>query len=68
IGPAAARRRLRRMDRARSRYYRIGHRQWGQAKGYTLSVDSTAAAPEILAEGIASCLSGETDIAKRRAG
>ncbi len=68
IGPAAARRQLRRLDRARSGYYRIGHRHWGQAKEYTLSVDSTSVSPEILAEGIAQCLSGENAVARRRAG
>jgi len=68
IGPATARRQLRRMDRARSRYYRIGSRRWGQAKAYTITVDSSAAEPKVLAEGIAQWLTGQADAAGRRVG
>ena len=66
IGPAAARRQLRRLDRARSRYYRIGNRKWGQAKAYTIAVDSTSTEPDILAEGIANWITDQTISAQRR--
>ena len=68
IGEAAARRQLRRMDRARSRYYRIGNRKWGQAKAYMISVDSGSVSPAVLARGILRCLDGEVPEAGRRAG
>lgn len=68
IGPAAARRQLRRLDRARSRYYRIGNRKWGQAKAYTLTVDASSTEPEVLAEGIAQWLTGREAEKNRRAG
>lgn len=56
LGPAAARRQLKRMDRARSRYYKTGNRNWGHARGYTLSVNSTGADLNVLAEGVAGYL------------
>jgi SSS family solute:Na+ symporter len=53
LGPAAARRQLKRQDRARSRYYRTGNRNWGYARAYTVSVNATGADPEELASGLA---------------
>ena len=68
IGPAAARRQLHRLDRARSRYYRIGNRKWGQAKAYTISVDSTSAKAETIAAEIVRWLTDQDDSSQRRAG
>ena len=69
IGPAAARRQLKRMDRARSKYYRNGNKSWGLAKGYTLSVDSTAVDPTVLATGLAGYMTeGRLPVHGRRAG
>jgi hypothetical protein len=44
---------LKRQDRARSRYYRTGNRNWGYARAYTVSVNATGADPEELASGLA---------------
>ena len=54
--------------KARSRYYRIGNRKWGQAKAYTLTVDASSTEPEVLAEGIAQWLTGREAEKNRRAG
>ncbi len=56
IGPAAARRQLKRLDRVRARYYRIGNRNWGTARGYALTVNATGAEPAELAQCIAEFL------------
>ena len=56
IGPASARRQLKRMDRARSRYYRNGNRNWGYARAYDYSVNTTDADPASLASGLADML------------
>ena len=53
LGPAAARRQLKRQDKARSRYYRTGNRNWGYARAYTVSVNATGIGPEELASGLA---------------
>ena len=56
IGPAAARRQLRRMDRARSGYYRNGNRNWGYARAYDYAVNATDVSPESLASALAGML------------
>jgi len=52
IGPAAARRKLKQIDRQRRRYYRNGNRGWGRAENYMLSINATNVAAEVLAEGL----------------
>ena len=60
IGPAAARRQLKRMDRARSRYYRNGNRNWGYARAYDYAVNATDVEPASLASGLADMLRSES--------
>jgi|GEM_PF-36368 len=65
IGPAAARRQLKRQDRIRRRYYRGSNPGWGNAKAYTISVNATGAEPALLAQGLLDCiLPAETGAAK----
>ncbi len=68
IGPAAARRALKRADHSRSRYYRSGNRSWGNARAYTISVNTTDADPAELAAGLARFLLPEQKEAARRIG
>ncbi len=67
IGPAAARRQLHHLDRARSRYYRIENPNWGQSRDYTITVDSSTADPDILAERIVHWLTDQPVSTLRRA-
>ena len=53
LGPAAARRQLKRQDRARSRYYRTGNRNWGYARAYTVAANATGVGTEELAAALA---------------
>ncbi len=66
LGPAAARRQLKRRDRARSRYYRNGNRNWGYAKAYAVSVNATGADPKALAAGLAEAILPEKKEALHR--
>ena len=66
IGPAAARRQLKRQDAARRRYYRNGNRSWGYARAYTVSVNTTGADPAELAAGLAGCFAPEEREALRQ--
>ena len=66
LGPAAARRQLKRQDRARSRYYRNGNRNWGYAKAYAVSVNATGADPEELAVSLTAFLVPDTQKAQRK--
>ena len=68
IGPAAARRQLKRLDRSRSRYYHSGCPGWGAARWYTLSVNASGKEPDALAEALAEYLSGETAKTGRKVG
>ena len=53
LGPAAARRQLKRMDRVRNRYYRNGNRDWGYARAYDYAVNTTDVEAASLAAGLA---------------
>ena len=66
LGPAAARRQLKRQDRARSRYYRNGNRNWGYAKAYAVSVNATGADPEELAVSLTAFLVPDAQKAQRK--
>ena len=66
LGPAAARRQLKRQDRARSRYYRNGNRNWGYAKAYAVSVNATGADPEELAMSLTAFLVPDAQKAQRK--
>ena len=66
LGPAAARRQLKRQDRARSRYYRNGNRNWGYAKAYAVSVNATGADPEELAVNLTAFLLPDAQKAQRK--
>ena len=66
LGPAAARRQLKRQDRARSRYYRNGNRNWGYAKAYAVSVNATGADPDELATSLTAFLLPGAQIAQRK--
>ena len=66
LGPAAARRQLKRQDRARSRYYRNGNRNWGYAKAYAVSVNATGADPEELAVSLTAFLMPDAQKAQRK--
>ena len=66
LGPAAARRQLKRQDRARSRYYRNGNRNWGYAKAYAVSVNATGADPEELAASLTAYLLPDTQKPQRK--
>lgn len=66
LGPAAARRQLKRQDRARSRYYRNGNRNWGYAKAYAVSVNATGADPEELAVSLTAFLLPDAQKAQRK--
>ena len=64
LGPAAARRQLRRLDRIRSRFYRTGNRDWGYARWYAASVNTTDADPEQLSRAVIPCLLPEQEARK----
>lgn len=66
LGPAAARRQLKRQDRVRSRYYRNGNRNWGYAKAYAVSVNATGADPEELAVSLTAFLVPDAQKAQRK--
>ena len=66
LGPAVARRQLKRQDRARSRYYRNGNRNWGYAKAYAVSVNATGADPEELAVSLTAFLVPDAQKAQRK--
>ena len=68
LGPAAARRQLKHLDSARARYYRIGNRNWGNARSYALTVNATGADPGELAQRVAEyLLSGKEPRSLKRA-
>jgi len=50
IGPAAARRQLRKLDNARKGYYRTGNGGWGTPKSYQIYVDATGTESEQLCD------------------
>ena len=68
LGPAAARRQLKRLDRSRSRFYRSEDTGWGMARTYTLSVNTSGKEPADLADGLAAYLHGEKAAGKRAVG
>lgn len=56
LDPATARRKLKRIDRARKRYHRSVDKNWGSATNYAISINSTGTDPEIIARNILQCL------------
>lgn len=56
LGPAAARRKLRRVDRVRKRYHKGVDKNWGSAANYAISINSTGLEPETIARNILRCL------------
>lgn len=67
IGPAAARRRLKKLDRVRRRYYKSSNSNWGYAGNYTLSINTTGTDPHVIAKGMVNYLesvSGTAPISK----
>jgi len=52
VGLATARKKLKKLDRQRSRHYRSVDRAWGHTANYVLSINTTDISPDILAEGL----------------
>ncbi len=66
IGEAAARKKLHKMDRVRTRYYKGYSKGWGYAGNYTFVVNATEESSEVLAGDLAQRIAGETGIEKRQ--
>ena len=65
-GEAAARKKLHRLDRMRTRYYRSADKNWGNPGNYTFSVDATGEEPKELAKDAAGRISLMTGKAQQQ--